>query len=281
MLVAGVATAGCSDSDGNKSSSFGSSAPLPLPSQVSRQEYQEKLYAFLGTLQYRTLGWKRDKGIRDTGPYRDGIYYGTHPAVRVYYSPEVMEWLVGGRNGEIPDGGVIIKEMYPPPAVRYDGRRERDLPKPTWTVMTRDHSRTVDGWFWTYFDSNPKASDPPLPQPVDRDDFPFAYPDSDFGSYCVRCHASADSEMTFITTENIQGFPGQPIEYDVDDSWIDDPEGPYGPDENPHPDDQPPPPAPPAEDFVNEAWLTFYDQLPVADRTAIEPIPPVTTDRVP
>ena len=191
-LWAALAT-GCSDSGGgNSNSSFGSPAPLPLPSQVSRQEYQEKIYAFLGACQYRTLGWKRDKGIRDTGPYLNGNYYGTHPAVRVYYSPEVMEWLVGGRTGQIPDGGMIIKEMYPPPAVRYEGMREPDLPTPTWTVMSRDSSGSVDGWFWTSFDSNPTHADPPAPQAPDTDALPFAYPDSDFGSYCVRCHASAD-----------------------------------------------------------------------------------------
>jgi hypothetical protein len=107
------------------------SASLPLPSLVSRREYQQALYAFLGELRYRALGWRRDKEIRDTGPYRNGTYYGTHPAVRVYYSPEVLTWLEGGRRGDIPDGAIIIKEMYPPPAVRYDGVPESALPMPT------------------------------------------------------------------------------------------------------------------------------------------------------
>ena len=58
-----------------------------------------------------------DKGVRDTGPYIDGKYYGTHPAVRVWYSPGVMRWLANGRQGPIPDGEVIIKEA--------DGTRSR------------------------------------------------------------------------------------------------------------------------------------------------------------
>ncbi len=280
VLLAGF-VAGCSDSDGGHGASFGTAAPLPLPSQVSRQAYQQQLYDFLGAFRYRALGWKRDKRVRDSGPYRGGVYYGTHPAVRVYYSPEVMQWLVGDRKGEIADGGMIIKEMYDPPAVRYHDMRDADLPPPKWTVMTRDHSRTVDGWFWTYFDSNPTHADPPVPQPPDRDGFPFSYPDAEFGSYCVRCHASAASERTFITTENIEGFGGEPIEYDSDDSWINDPDGPDEPYEDPHPDDQPPQAGPPRESFVNQEWLALYDQLPLADRSSIQEIPPVTTDRVP
>jgi hypothetical protein len=87
--------------------------------------------------------------------------------------------------------------------------------------------------------------------------------------------------MTFITTENIEGFPGEPIEYEVDDSWRNDPDGPYGPDEDPHPNDETGPPAPPAHEFVNQDWLALYDQFPLADAGAIETIPPVSTDRVP
>ena len=56
------------------------------------------LFAFLNARRYVELGWLRDKGVRDTGPYINGKYYGTHPAVRVYYSPGVMSWLMGGRG---------------------------------------------------------------------------------------------------------------------------------------------------------------------------------------
>jgi hypothetical protein len=249
-----------------------------MPSQVSRHTYQEELYDFLGNLRYRRLGWRRDKGIRDTGPYLNGQYYGTHPAVRVYYSPEVIDWLIGGRQGGIPDGAIIIKEMYPPPAARYDGVAERDLPKPNWTVMTRDRAGSVDGWFWSYFDSNPTGADPPIPQAPDSHEFPFRYPDSDFGSYCVRCHVSAESELTFATTENIEGFDGEPIEYEVDDSWkTDDDPGP-----DPHPNFRAAlqTTAPPPEDFINHGWLALYDQFPMADASTIEHIPPVSHDRV-
>lgn len=268
MLVVGLAACG-EGGDGD----FGRPADLPLPSQVSRREYQERLYAFLGELRYRRLGWKRDKRVRDTGPYRDGTYYGTHPAVRVYYSPEVMAWLVGGRQGRLPDGAMLVKEMYPPPAVRWAGRR---LPMPTWTVMTRDAAGAVDGWFWTYFDSNPSGADPPVPQPPD-DLLSFRYPDSDFGSYCVRCHASAESEMTFASLENIDGYAGQPIRYEVDESW----RGAADPGGDPHPNGPPPLATPAAEPFVNDDWLALFDQIPRLARAQVEPLPPVSADRVP
>src|SRR5436305_10597375 len=58
-------------------------------------------------------GWTRDKMVRDTGPYIAGVAigtpndldYGVHPAVRIYYSPEIMTWLKGGRTGAIAAGG--------------------------------------------------------------------------------------------------------------------------------------------------------------------------------
>lgn len=275
-LLSAVLLGGCSSSDSDDAVDYGTAANLPLPSTVSRRDYQERLYRFLGDLTYRRLGWKRDKTVRDSGPYRDGTYYGTHPAVRVYYSPEVMRWLVGGRVGEIPDGGMIIKEMYDPPAARFDGVRERDLPTPSWTVMTKDRAGAIDGWFWTYFDANPTHGDPPVPQAPDGHEFPFRYPDSDFGSYCVRCHASAASEMTFISTENIEGFAGEPIEYAVDDSWLDDPDGPG---EDPHPN-EPGLSATPAHAFTNQPWVDLYDQQPLVDRTAVAALPPISRDRV-
>ena len=71
------------------------------------------MLAFLKAGTYKTdLGWCGDKGVRDTGPFIGNTSYGTHMAVRVYYSPGVMRWLIGGRTGTIPDGAMIIKEQF-------------------------------------------------------------------------------------------------------------------------------------------------------------------------
>jgi hypothetical protein len=203
------ALAGCSS--GSDSAGVPVQGPvLPLPSTLGRQEYQAKLYAFLGDQRYRQLGWAKDKRIRDTGPFKNGTYYGTHPAVKMYYSPEFLAWLIAGRKGEIPDGAMVIKEMYKPPAARYTASNE-PLPQ-QWTVMVRDKAGSVDGWYWAYYGTD-------TPQPPDNDDPPFNYPNSGFGSYCVRCHASATEHLTFATLENVEGYPGEPETYEDDGSW--------------------------------------------------------------
>ena len=133
---------------------------LPLPTTVPPAEFvpfEKLVLAFLQSGQYRQLGWCRDKGsqgspVRDTGPFAKRVYYGTHPAVRIYYSPRAMKWLIDGRQGPIPDGAMIIKEQYRPPAARYSGLTDEQLPKVTdWTVMIKDSSGAKDGWFWGEF----------------------------------------------------------------------------------------------------------------------------------
>ncbi len=73
------------------------SSALPLPHTVSLQAFEKQLYSFLDARQYEKLGWVKDKGVRDTGPFIAGAAYGTHPAVRIFYSPEVYDWLKAGR----------------------------------------------------------------------------------------------------------------------------------------------------------------------------------------
>jgi hypothetical protein len=275
------------DGDGNKDKR--KPFALPLPSSVSNEEYQTALYSFLGSFRYRKLGYARDKKIRDTGPWLNGRYHGTHPAVRLYYSPEVIEWLENGRAGKIPDGAIIIKEMYDPPAARYEGPEKEPLPR-QWATMVKDSgAETPDGWYWSFFDSNPTGAVPPVPQEIDSDEFPFQYPDSDFGLYCVRCHTSAASEHTFSDLANIEGYPGEPLEYDNDGTWVGDDD----PGEDPHPNDQA---SSEHEDyelgdyllgragkdnsFVNQEWLQTYGQFPYTSPEEVQTIPGVTTDRV-
>jgi hypothetical protein len=208
-------------------------ATLPLPHTLPLSDYEQPLYAFLFERRYRTLGWCVDKGVRDTGPYIEGLYYGTHPAVRIYYSPEVMRWLVSGRVGEIPDGAMIVKEMFAPPAARYrelrakiEGQHPSDAAQAdkifqgsldasllAWTVLVKDKLVSKDGWFW----AGPAPGSIP-----DNYDYPFNFPASGAGlGTCLRCHASAKSEVTFASLRNIKGFEalGDPVRFRVDDSW--------------------------------------------------------------
>src|SRR5206468_571691 len=74
-----------------------------------------------------------------------------------------------------------------------------------------------DGWFWSYY--APRKKDGTITQKVDGHEYPFEYPNSGFGLYCIRCHASAERAYTFASLRNIEGFPGQPLTFLVDDSW--------------------------------------------------------------
>jgi hypothetical protein len=186
---------------------------LPSPTSLSADEFHDKLLAFLESGEYIKLKWCEDKRVRDTGPWIDGKYYGVHPAVKVYYSPAVISWLVSGRLGDIPDGAMIVKEMYNPgPAARYEGQQ---LKANNWTVMIKDSKGSKDGWFW----GGLWTANPPMAKPSDNYKPPFNVPSEGFGLACIHCHASAEKEFTFASLKNIKGFPGDPITYFVDNTW--------------------------------------------------------------
>lgn len=91
--------------------------PSPVYRLGDKNVYDIRMRDFLRAKGYvNELGWPRDMNWRLTGPYVGpigcGRAYGVHPAVGLYYSPEVIEWLCGGRVTEIPDGAVIVKEMH-------------------------------------------------------------------------------------------------------------------------------------------------------------------------
>jgi len=186
---------------------------LPLPSSLSPDAFHDKLLAFLQHTEYVTLGWCEDKGVRDTGPFVSGTYLGVHPAVRIYYSPEIMRWLANDRKTDVPDGAMIVKEMFNPgPAARY---ANQTLVPSSWTVMIKDKKASKDGWFW----GGLWSSNPPMPKPSDSFKPPFNVLNEGFGLSCLHCHASAEKESTFVATGNIKGFPGNPLAYFIDDTW--------------------------------------------------------------
>jgi hypothetical protein len=185
---------------------------LPLPTSLTPDAFHDRLLAFLQNTEYATLNWCVDKGVRDTGPFVNGTYLGTHPAVRIYYSPAVMTWLVKDRSGTLPDGAMIVKEMYRPPAARWEGE---PLAPAMWTVMIKDARGSHDGWFWggLWTDS------PPMPKPSDSFRPPYNVLNEGFGLSCLHCHASAEKELTFASLNNIKGFSGNPLSYFVDNTW--------------------------------------------------------------
>src|SRR5215475_6188343 len=192
-------------------------AELKLPANLPPGEpvaFEKQVLAYLSTLDYRKLGWCEDKWVRDTGPFVSGAAAIVHPPVRIFYSPEVSNWLLHGREGEIPNGAVIIKEQFaPPPAARYAEIPPDQLGcSNDWTFMIKSSAASRDGWFWGEVWNSEKY-------PMNFTD-PFQYPNAGYGLYCLRCHASAEKEHTFATLNNIKGASGWPLQYRVDDSWM-------------------------------------------------------------
>ncbi len=185
--------------------------PANLPVSGEDFEYEERVLNYLNTLDYRKLGWCEDKGVRDTGPFINNLAAVVHPGVRIFYSHEVSDWLRNDRKGVIPDGAVIIKEQFPnPPAERLAGIPPEKLGCPNdWTFMIKNSKGSRDGWFWGE-----------LFNPMDfKNPNKFQYPNTGYGIYCLRCHASAEKELTFASLTNIKGASGFPLQYRVDDSW--------------------------------------------------------------
>lgn len=197
-------------------------------------DYESVLYTWINDREYTKLGWERDEYVRDTGPFVLGGNYGTHPAVRIYYSNEVYRWLKQGRKGELPVGSMIVKEMFNPPAARLEEQREAygedtdgfdtmvEAAVTGWTIMIRD-DQTVDGWFWagapvvSRKGKTPQEYAAAIASKVDTDEFPFDFRDSNHGlAPCLRCHASAERESTFSSLENIEG---DGLRFRVDESW--------------------------------------------------------------
>jgi hypothetical protein len=163
--------------------------PLPRPSELGAEKFERLLYDFLEKGCYQK--WTADREIRNTGPFINGSSFGTHPAVKIFYSPGAWKWTERReRAGEFPDREMIVKEMFDPPA--REGSTLRG-----WTVMVKDKRGSWDGWYWSYHGVG--APPPSKPQ--------LDYPDSGFGLYCIRCHASAETESTFASRKNVTGDP--------------------------------------------------------------------------
>ncbi|ASP32291.1 hypothetical protein [Labrenzia sp. VG12] len=205
---------------------------LPLPSELPLLDYEAKLYPFVANRTFAKEGWKHDKRWRDTGPFLLDTNYGTHPAVRIYYSPGLIDWLEGGRKGTVPDGAIIVKEMVSAPAARYvEYRKLLEVLHPddpakvdsemlsfllktgglNWTVLVKDSSVSHGGWFFASVE--PSAE-------IDSFDPPFSPASGQAGDgTCMRCHASAAEELTFSALANIEGYDGEPLIFRVDESW--------------------------------------------------------------
>ncbi len=165
--------------------------------------------------------------------------------------------------------------MYTPPAARYGGMTDAEIEGALsgWTVMVRDSSGSKDGWFWAYYAPG---------EEVDTNQYPFSYPNAGFGQYCVRCHASAESNFIFSSLRNIEGEPGEPIRFRVDNSWIETdadnlllPHTALAQAQDTLPTKETEPLAQP-----NKAFLETFDSIKRVAPESVVKLPPVTLDHV-
>ncbi|MBV1859842.1 MAG: hypothetical protein KUG77_15630 [Nannocystaceae bacterium] len=229
--------------------------PQPLSQLKDKNAFDKSMAEFLNSGEYsKKLGWEHDEHWRLTGPCvgetndRCEESYGVHPAVRIWYSPEVIDWLCAGREGALPDGSMIVKEMHSLASglkIGVDAKscmsiQDAPMEADSWTLMIKRKSEAFDGWYWAGI-SRDASGNPPIVDasafvdakavPADPDApvntwFPtgdmfgaavpggakvsnVVYPYNMFGNYCLNCHASAVSESTYSTLRNVLGLEMQ------------------------------------------------------------------------
>lgn len=198
--------------------------PPPISDFENYQRYSERLEKFLvlnltdplSPPEYARRGWVSDEHWRLSGPSVippknnptdvDFFHnYGPHFPLKIYYSPEVVKWLCGGRKGEIPDGAMMVKAMNlfggikigpleigaPNIKIAEDGCMDvtsKFVLPILWTPMIKSSRSSNDGWVWTIqqpvINPRPPQAPPPLfdlsaftqpPDPAKGDD-PAWYP---------------------------------------------------------------------------------------------------------
>jgi hypothetical protein len=310
-------------------------SPPPETDLFRKNQFDLAYQNFLRNRTYATeLGWIPDQTWRLTGPYvgviGEGQTYGVHPAVRIYYSPEMIDWLCGDRAGTIPDGAMLIKEMHPIDStldITLDADQcmqiNADVLPTSWTIMIKASQASQDGWYWGNYTATPtppvteqQKGNPPIfdrsaittfdfylndggsipPKKPNPNWFPTGYvfgiaapkkipdvvfPFNEYANYCLNCHASAGTGLTFSSLENVVGPGIRYKHFDPTDAIIPSLEElgltnvPDGPSLDALLDTDtaiPPPfvsPFPPALTKPTKQFLHFYDQLaPVSFETA-------------
>jgi hypothetical protein len=142
-------------------------AAVRKPGALPHDQHEAKLSAFLRNFCHRreAAGWKSDKHMRDTGPFIGmfhngqwtGQYQGTHAPAVVWYSPDMIDWMKANRaEGDeektetpVPDGAIMVKEMFPPPTSHCkDAELVHLFPANGGAIMVRASKESRDGWFW-------------------------------------------------------------------------------------------------------------------------------------
>ncbi len=174
--------------DKGQAADLGMQGPGDLFNLDEKNAYDLALRRFYENRDYaQKLNWAHDQQWRLTGPLVGQLpngktsvqfeSYGVHPVVRIYYSPEIVDWLCRGREGPIKDGAMIIKEMLSINSVTItaDTKRcmavdqasaEQSLQRGnlSWAVMVKASKESLDGWYWSSPNLSPLGNPPILDQ---------------------------------------------------------------------------------------------------------------------
>lgn len=155
--------------------------PPPPSDFANYQAYNQLLKTFLISDEFASLGWVHDMNWRLSGPsvvppdnFKSN--YGPHFPLLVYYSPEVVDWLCNGRQGDLPDGAMIVKKMtigwdQLTIHVASDGCMDIDQDSVAavppflflWAPMLKTSQSSYDGWLWMLQQPDIQILPPPFP----------------------------------------------------------------------------------------------------------------------
>jgi hypothetical protein len=194
--------------------------------QMQLDRYEKIVSTWMAAFCYRRVNgtqydWPHDATGRDTGPFVtafDGKAFaskslGSHQVARVWYSPSMFAWMARNRPANerqapanpppIPDGAIMVKEMWPSPAALYAGQCfDCMAPGSSGAVIfIRDSKSFATGWFTGWWGNGgridwPAASSNPLTSMGDGGQ-----------GFCLNCHGSTTPGNTFASINNIAGHP--------------------------------------------------------------------------
>ena len=185
--------------------------------QAQLDRYEPVMAEFMEKLCYRA--WPHDANARDTGPYTATLAngqlksqaYNQHAVSRVWYSPPMFAWMEKNRPEDetkapmnppaIPNGAMMVKEMWTPPLQRWTGTCW-DCVKPDGAgavFWIRDDQTFSTGWFGSWY--GPGWS-PAWPAAASN---PLTGSGEGGSQFCSNCHAATISGNTFVSMRNYEG----------------------------------------------------------------------------
>lgn len=193
--------------------------------QIQLDKYEAIVAEWMGGFCYRAMrddaySWPHDATARDTGPFFAQVVDGvitpkaltTHVVARVWYSPDMLAWMKKNRPAieanapetpdPIPQGAIVIKEMWPSPAAQYAGQCFDCKPPGSGAVIfVRDAESFSAGWFTGWYGTGYTPDWPPAPSN------PLTGMGDGGQQFCSNCHASTEPGNTFVSMNNIDGHP--------------------------------------------------------------------------